>query len=457
MVRAGAWAALAVLVLGIPSVAPAAAPADAPVWGAPVVVDPTRDGQEPSLLLAPDGTVYVAAPSALTARSCRSGWLWRSDDGGETFTPLVSEVPGVGCSRGVAIGGGDSDLALAARGRLLYADLSGADVSVAASDDRGSTWTSSTPLGSVVPGADRQWIAADGDTVYLLYHQCVVLVSCGAGFLVSKSLDGGVTFPFVFPATHIDDADSADLAGPLVVGADGSLSFPFFVVTKNKFEVRVATSHDGALTWQESTIAIRAYDPRHVFPILATDDAGDMYVTWAEERWDGHTLDGYDLFEAHSTDAGSTWSTPRRLTSGPGSAEEPWIVAGAPGRVAIAYYGTDDGRAHRDGDAAVPDDARYLVRVAYSFDALDATPTWAVTDADGTPVLVGMLGRELYDFLTIRMDPAGRLALAYARQTDAPGGDSFLRGPPVSVVIAPAVAWRSPAMFAKQVDGPLFR
>ncbi len=93
---------------------------------------------------------------------------------------------------------------------------------------------------------------------------------------------------------------------------------------------------------------------------LATDRLGHEYGVWS---------DGHHVWETHSTDGGATWSPPDRVDVGPGTAILPVVVAGGPGRVAVAYYKTP----YENGDAdasTFPVSAVWWVSVAENTSAL---------------------------------------------------------------------------------------
>src|SRR5438093_7598544 len=139
-------------------VAPAARGAGG--FGAPVVVTGLDTG-EPGIDVASDGTIYVNAPAGLLSNVPGSpSFVFRSDDGGATWTltppDLRSNLPG----------GGDSDLSIdPATGTLYMTDLWLGSATVSRSTDRAASWLANPLQGVVVQG--RQWVAsAGGGTVY---------------------------------------------------------------------------------------------------------------------------------------------------------------------------------------------------------------------------------------------------------------------------------------------------
>ncbi len=93
---------------------------------------------------------------------------------------------------------------------------------------------------------------------------------------------------------------------------------------------------------------------------VATDRLGTEYAAWS---------DGHHVWEAHSSDAGATWSPPARVDIGSGTAILPVVLVGEPGRVAVAYYKTP----YANGDApawSFPVDAVWWVAVAENMSTL---------------------------------------------------------------------------------------
>src|SRR3989449_9917208 len=126
-------------------VAPAARGAGG--FGAPVVVTGLDTG-EPGVDVAADGTIYVNAPAGLLSNLPGSpSFVFRSDDGGATWTLTP---PG---SRASLPGGGDSDLSVdPATGALYMTDLWLGSATVSRSTDRGASWLANPLEGGVVQG-----------------------------------------------------------------------------------------------------------------------------------------------------------------------------------------------------------------------------------------------------------------------------------------------------------------
>src|SRR3954463_4998815 len=94
-----------------------AGPAGAASFGTPVVVS-GDNASEPGIDVAPDGTVYVnAIPGLLSPAPGSPSFIYRSSDGGTTWTKLPASL------KANLPGGGDADIAISADGTLSETDL----------------------------------------------------------------------------------------------------------------------------------------------------------------------------------------------------------------------------------------------------------------------------------------------------------------------------------------------
>src|SRR5436305_5008920 len=135
-------------------------------FGHAVVVDHQRVTGEPSLTVSPTlntsgfHDVYVSAPYGF---STTASFVWKSEDGGQTFHLVGDEVPPSGKPAMTCAGGGDSALANDNAGNLYFADLQGlTDVSAALSVDAGNTFVSTCNTANDA-GVDRPWLAVYGN------------------------------------------------------------------------------------------------------------------------------------------------------------------------------------------------------------------------------------------------------------------------------------------------------
>src|SRR5437763_13501725 len=179
-------------------------------FGSPVVVTGLDTG-EPGIDVALDGTIYVNAPAGLLSNLPGSpSFVFRSDDGGATWTPTPAGA------RANLPGGGDSDLSIdPVTGTLYMTDLWLGSATVSRSSDRAASWLANPLQGVVVQ--DRQWVAsAGGGNVYHATHQIPL------GLVVSKSAApaDGLVYPVpTVAATPVHQTGCVRPSGNLIAEA----------------------------------------------------------------------------------------------------------------------------------------------------------------------------------------------------------------------------------------------
>ncbi|MHB8606628.1 MAG: sialidase family protein, partial [Thermoplasmatota archaeon] len=230
---------------------------------------------------------------------------------------------------------------------------------------------------------------------------------------VARSLDGGQTF---LPAVlAIDGAHCGGLNGHLRTDKDGRV----FVPGIGCDEPVLAVSEDSGQTFTDVTLkGGHGRSTPGDDPSLGVDSAGNLYYAYPGK--DAH------MYLMTSADHGKTWSeahalSPSRVTS----SLEVTGMAGDPGRVAFAYYGTKSNTSawkSVNSDDATPD-ATWYVFVTYSLNALDAHPTFTTVQLtpDAQPVQRGRIhngggsdpARNLLDFFDLVVDKEGRVYVSY--------------------------------------------
>src|SRR5438105_7248336 len=117
-----------------------------PMFGHAVVVDHQRVDGEPSLTISPaENTrgfhdIYVSAPFGF---STTASFIWKSEDGGQTFHLVGDEAPPLGKPALSCAGGGDSSIVNDRAGNLYFSDLQGlTNVSDSVSVDGGNSFVS---------------------------------------------------------------------------------------------------------------------------------------------------------------------------------------------------------------------------------------------------------------------------------------------------------------------------
>jgi hypothetical protein len=398
----------------------------------PVTNGNCSQNTEPDVKVAPDGSAYVSAIIGVPGGTN----FWRRAAGDTIFRYVgMPEYVERLSNRGVTPGGGDTAVAIAPVANqngfhnIYVASLYAAGVTVATSRDGGSTWTTNL-LGAPIT-ADRQWIVADGaNTVWVAYRD----FPRGAVAVVARSDDGGTTFGAPVPVYEQDDQSRAAFFssrwGSLFMDpSSNALYWPYTTVGEmneaitgaipqnptgvRRHVVRMAVSLDGGRTWTNHTV--HNADPSTrvdaVFPWAAVDAGGNLYAVWSTTT---------AVYLSRSTDQGSTWTTPVRVSDPSVYATVlPAVIGGRDGTVDVAYIGTTS--------SSVDDESgEWHVWFAQS---LDGGATFSHARASDQPVHVGSVclrglgcdlpapagqpgDRALAEILTITIDADGMVLLA---------------------------------------------
>jgi len=428
-------------------------------FSAAVPADPQRDEAEPLIVSDKAGLLYTCGP---TGFSNGADYAQVSTDGGDQFH-LLGTPPRGQQSLG---GGGDCVVTTGelpnAQGNYQYAyaglgALSG--FSTSTSPDDGHTLTSAgvdTSGGVTSNGAlaDRQWATfIDDKTVLLSYNQ-----QQPRNTVVIKSTDGGLTYS---PASSIAAPDP-DFPGPMHwIPSLHTVVMPW---TKSE-QVNLAISQDGGDTWTNCVVAKgdTVAGGTAGFATADVDSAGNVYVAWADSA-DYHTwlasLPAADVTGCNQSIADVENTSDGQPTVQPGFTAPvqmdrdavsttvfPWVAAGgAPGRAAVAFYGTPT-----DGDPNVSGfRAAWDVYVSQTTNAFATTPSVGQVKATTHPfhydsICLNGLGcdisggdRSLADFFAITYNPkSGKLSVVFNRTNKKPDDSAgYVAAPMVVTQIA---------------------
>lgn len=375
-----------------------------------------RGSFEPTLGVDSGGAIFMTAmaglgPDAKTlVRSLDQGGTWEditANIAGATNYPPNSNDPYVYIDT-------DTD-------RVYDFEMQGLSCNMLAySDDQGDSWTAS-PVGctptqgiqdhqtlfsayprEIAAGLTPEPVGYDK----ILYYCVNRVVDSGC----AASLDGGLTWgafrPLVFPG-----ATTEGFCGGLHAhgagGPDGTIYLP-----RGHCDVpKVAISEDNGLTWTMVTISpdTPTWPGAHEVTI-GIDEAGHVYSAWkGEDR---------RVYFAASYDRGFTWTdavdiTPEAITV----TDFPVIAAGAEGRVAIAYIGTDADPEKGYGEMEIDDHWHAYLTVGTGLAPGDeSTWTTARANPEDDPIARGVCGGTrcqasgggIGDFIDVVIGPDGR-------------------------------------------------
>jgi hypothetical protein len=371
-----------------------------------------RDG-EPSSRTDKFGNHYVVGIRGVPAGV--DLWYFDLQPGSSTYDPNMrnpiyrgqpdsftdSDSTSVG-----ADGGGDVDIAVGfdspVAGQpptLAASSLVAANISTQRSKDRGITFDKN-PAGNVtggVPADDRQWLEFfKTNTVYLLYRTLAPAVT-----QIQRSTDGGLTYLAARTAGAIGQVGSID-----VDQNDGTV---YISGSSGKVCVgKPLISGAEPLTYDCFQAASDPSGVAHIFFLVKVAADGTAYVAYSND---------HDIFLAHSSDKGATWSLPVRVSDGPDTLTSvlPALETGpTPGSVGVTWYGTTE--------ATNNDSANWKVFYAQSFNATSTTPTFrqaVVSDhfIHGSNIseggTLGNNNRNLLDYFQMSFDPSGAAVIDY--------------------------------------------
>ena len=305
------------------------------------IVDAQRTEGEPLNFIDPNGTYWESGPWGTTTQN---SFIHRSTDGGLEFH-VVSPA---GIRPDPGPGGGDTDIIADDQGNHYFVDLEAlVNLGTSVSNDNGDTWRKN-PVAVENTAVDRQWLAVDNgttssaadNTVFLAFHQSAVgtFIYSSPGSTGPTDQVGGLVW------------QNSSAAAPLPLGSDSTCGqLRFDAKTRNLYygcvigdHVRVTIGH--VAPGQRTGIQYRNVnappspgggDVGHLFPAVATDDAGNLYAAWIDET-------DNNVYYSSSSDAGTTWTTPIKVNSPPAVTNEfLWAQGGSAGTLALAWLGTE--------------------------------------------------------------------------------------------------------------------
>ena len=425
---------------------------------------------EPSIKVDKAGRLYVMAPGS-TPIGCE---LWTLPAGGRTAT--FHTPPDLG------VGGGDCDLALtpppvgSTTQGVAYSSLSLPNITVGASSDGAQTFSTPNPVGSDIPLVDRQWLASDGNTVYMSYH---LVLSNTIG--VAASTDGGRTYTYRGNAVDLDHVAQTlynNELGPIVVDTHSAANpKPLYTVfaapsTANANVasaagttsavangIYLAMSLDGGTTWKDTDVYVGAPDVSldRIFPALALDAGGGLWIAWSDlnhvyvthsltrPKSGGRLADGavyptdtsllgtvtstldpvLDAALPEAPGATVTWAAPSRIDVGAAQANlYPWLAGGGSHRADMVWYGgtgtsiADPGNQWNAKLAQLTAGGNGDLGVVQSTVSDHVIHTGEICT---TGVTCPGTSRTLLDFFQVAVSPDGRAAVSWADDSVSPG------------------------------------
>jgi hypothetical protein len=438
---------------------------------------------EPEITSDIFGNIYVTAIQGVPGGTD----FWKSTDKGNTFAYMGEpdgaqdhcNPPTVQC---VALGGGDDQIQVSNGGYLYISSLWLGNVTMSASYDGGTGGTVPGQRWEVNPAAadivsdDRQWVAAYGpQTVYMSFATTALTRPPGSiGLFITKSTDGGKTFPSLVEITATTPIDQVNVESNLVVDPYNGNLYTAYIPNGALNIIKLASSTDGGNTWNITTAYTgpAGTTNRGVFPILALDRGGNLHLVFTKSidantaanpnpyRIDAHV---FLTSTSNPADPNPTWMPAVQVDNAAldvntTTACEAWVVAGSPGVVDIAWLGTKeistDQQPAAGGKPAIT--PTWHLFFSQTRNAMSAKPSFAQKKVETNIVhnhSICMNGLGCSAASTPHGEPGNRDLLEYFRTTLDPEGNVNIAYADSVTNCDPSIC-RTNAWYTKQTQGP---
>ncbi|MDQ3958370.1 MAG: glycoside hydrolase [Actinomycetota bacterium] len=292
---------------------------------------------EPTLGINEKGDIFYTAADWITNVD-----VFRSTDGGRTWENTSPRLPTGQKSHVLSL---DPYLYVSEpTGRIFDVDLTAACSLLSYSDDNGESWVTN-PLACGRPVNDHQTLFSGPPSLSPTTLYPDVVYYCwndfGAGSSCSKSLDGGTSWTATGSPAFTGYDPNGEEHGPGnfcggvhghgVVGPDGTVYLP----KEYCGQPWLGISRDEGATWARVQVATNTSERQGSDTSVAVDAKGNLYYAYESEE--------QQLFLVVSRDGGEHWSRPMMI-SAPGVNEvtHPTLDVGDPGKVAVAYIGSEN-------------------------------------------------------------------------------------------------------------------
>jgi hypothetical protein len=306
-----------------------------------------------------------------------------------------------------------------ATGTTLAGGDDGACAVMSRTTDDGESWSSAMPCTGLVDHptvglgrfAGAPPLGASGSTIGYFCQQYPDLNQC------SRSLDGGSTWT---PGVVVRGC--IGLFGHVHVTPDGVAIVPSNICSASgdlftgALGVGGFLSRDNGLNWSSYAIPGTVSPDRGFDPSIASTTDGTLYEAWTQNK-DAHPV------VALSSDSTRHWTKPVDLSD---TVDPPivgstfsTVVAGSPGRAAVAFLGTR----HEPKPGVSPYDDPDATWDLYVSMTYDSGQTWTTTQVTTDPVQRGGIAdggvastssRNLLDFMGAAVTREGRVVVGFA-------------------------------------------
>ncbi len=405
----------------------------------------------------------------------------RSNDGGHTFQTSCASVNGAGVDRqwlAIDSNGGTSAVGTAAGDGRLYFDYDNVDQDLGPNGGNQLVMNESEDgvhYGGECNGADTPQTP---DTVPVVGPQSVcplppAVISEDEGIPGNVIVDNVKGSKYQHRVYSIHTSNNG--AGVIVSWCSGkagdhtAATVAQDCTDPTQFDPKAISASDQDrknVNWHDSFARVKGdWQVGQLFPAIRMDTAGNLYAVWSEYPGTSAPTGPGAIKMSVSRDGAQHWSAP--ITVSPSNLPNnvmPWIIAGSPGRVGIAWYGSTVAKNAKNqyGPDAVTQNGSWNVYYAMTTNGLAKHPGFGVTKVSDHPVKYGDIStgglggshdRSLGDYMQVQLGLHGEAVISYVDDTSADRNTDTLNGQLVPVAGGTPSEAAGPVMVAVQSAG----
>ncbi|HKW87592.1 MAG TPA: PKD domain-containing protein [Candidatus Acidoferrales bacterium] len=246
----------------------------------------------------------------------------RSTDGGATFsTPKnLSNTAGSSFSPRIAVGSDGSV-------NVVWEDTTpgSGDIMFSRSADAGTTF--STPVNvsnDPADSANPQITSDSAGSLYVVWDSD----SGNLGILFSRSTDGGATFS---APLQLSTNTQGSITPEFAVDTNGDVSVVWEDDNNGTSDISFCVSADHGATFSAPK-SLSLNVANSVSPQIAIDSTGNFDTTWEND-----SSGSFNIYFSRSADKGATFSAPKNVSNGTGTAGSPQIATDAGGNINLVW------------------------------------------------------------------------------------------------------------------------
>jgi photosystem II stability/assembly factor-like uncharacterized protein len=285
--------------------------------------DPTGGfpyAEEPFVAVDSRGRVFVGWKELAGLTENGASGFASSSDGGRTWSRRHMERSSPGATQS------DPWLTVDDLDRVYYSRLEGPQIVISRSDDAGDTWTPLVNAATGGPNVDKGSMKSDRDgAVYVAYSEAGRTLNDWK-IRVTRSSDGGLTWS---PAQAL--GTGLNLFAAVVAARPTGKVWGIWQAPGSAFSnIMCAASSNRGETWEApvrvnpvfgtAASGLTLTPQRLAYPSADSDSRGRLFVAWSDV-----TRGEWDIVVSRSEDDGRTWSAPVRVDDS--SSGDQWTAA----------------------------------------------------------------------------------------------------------------------------------